>query len=107
MVEIVDMKVDKSKKHGTGILNKNIYISICQNTFKLLALIGRLPFLFRKIHLKCGEGEMLEVDDPWLWMRQLKKQVTKSDCYSERGEGGHGGGKTEKIKEEGRSQHWH
>lgn len=69
MVEMVDMKIDKSKNHGTGILNKSIYISICQKTFKLSALIGRLLFLFRKIHLKCERGlgvggGLLKVDDP-------------------------------------------
>lgn len=102
---MVDMKADKSKNHGTGIANKSIYKTIYQKTFKLLALVGRLLFLFGKIHLKCERGlgrRMLEVDDPWLWMPQLKKQLTQSDCYSGRGEDGHRGGKKEKIKEEGR-----
>lgn len=66
--------------------------------------------MFGKIHLKCERGlggGVLEVDDPRFWMPQLKKQLTKSDYYSGRGEGGHRGGKKEKIKEEGRGVDWH
>lgn len=51
------MKVDKSKNHGVRILNKGIYISTCQKTPKLLALLVRLLYFFGKIHLECeGRG---------------------------------------------------
>lgn len=59
LVQIVGMEVDKSKNHGIRTLNEGIYISTYQKTPKLLALLVRLLYLFRIVHLVCEGGKCL------------------------------------------------